>query len=184
MKRPLAPIPALVSTTLIDHQAGFKGQDIQAAVIWCQSTTETALWLNRLVNKHHTHTGRELGYGGGGGAAAWGSRPQVWTKVDFNTPHPTVAISSMNNTTFDHHSSARVMAQNSHFVMLSLIHTQRFCICLTSCPGSSGDSSDGKTEGFFLSSNPGVPPLLLSPIPHPLSLLCLSSCGVGTTQMF
>ena len=39
-------------------------------------------------------------------------------------------------------------------------HTQThtFSICLIPCPGSSGSSSDGKTEGFFLRSH-GVPPL-------------------------
>ena len=57
-------------------------------------------------------------------------------------------------------------------------HTHTICVCFALSPGSAqtqhhhscrGDSSDGKTEGFFLSS-PGVPPRLPSPplpSPHP-----------------
>lgn len=170
----------------------------------CQSTTGTAPWLNRLVNKHHTHTGRELGCGAaaaGGGGADRRFGPRLLS-TPLSPPPPAAPRIARPNLQL-HQSSTRLTAPHtvalspscflsSIFLSLPLPHTHTLCICLTLSPGSAqrqhhhrggGDSSDGKTEGFFLSS-PGVPPPLPSPAPHPLSLPCLSSSGVGTTQMF
>lgn len=159
----------------------------------CQSTTGTAPWLNRLVNKHHTHTGRELGCGAaaGGGGADRRFGPRLLS-TPLSPPPPAAPRIARPNLQL-HQSSTRLTAPHkslcpqscflsSIFLSLPLphTHTRTLCICLTLSPGSArrqhrhrggGDSSDGKTEGFFLSS-PGVPPPLPSP---PLFLtLCLS----------
>lgn len=168
----------------------------------CQSTTGTAPWLNRLVNKHHTHTGRELCCGSCC-CWWWGSQPQFWTKAPFyaslSTPASSSTIARPNLQL--HKSSSRLTAPHTVALSLScfLVHISfssslphTLCICLTLSPGSAqrqqhhrsgGDSSGGKTEGFFLSS-PGVSPPLPSPVLHTRSLPCLSSSGVETTQMF
>lgn len=191
MKRPQAPIPVPVSIALSDHQAGFKGQDIQAAVILCQSTTGTATWLNRLVNKHHTHTGRELGCGAAAGGAHRRFGPRLFS-TPLSLPPPAAPWIARPNLQL-HQSPTRLTAPHKLLCprlafspsfsppSLSPTHSDTLCFCLTLSLGSAhkqhrhrggGDSSDGKTQGSFLSS-PGVSP----PFP-PLLFLALCLCAV------
>lgn len=130
----------------------------------CQSTTGTAPWLNRLVNKHHTHTGGELGCGAaGGGVVDRRFGPRLLTTPPHRCSVPAAECSARPNLGLCK-SVTRLMHPTHPVISSEHIHAYTFCICFSLSLGSTQRKHTmtavmEKLRASLLSGGPSTPPL-------------------------